>query len=722
MKRCFRLCRARFFLAFTLTLIGSAYPVLASHPSANPTFTSLPNFSPTAAADHLRAPQLNPPKVDLGRALKDFIPDEPSAETPATEWMLHKTADGAHPDGNEQQLIWLMNRARHDPTAEGIWLATVDDPDIANARSYFSVDLVVLQNEFAGYDSKPPAAFDVRLYEAAKAHSDDLILRDAQDHDGQFDRIQAVGFVFNAARGCVFSYSQNASYGHAAFNIDWGWDEDGMQTGRGHRMAIMSIDGDYTNVGIAAVREADSSTSVGPWVITGNYCNARTSVTDHYNRFLVGTVWTDSNGNSMFDPTEGISGVTVRPDHGTYYAVTSNSGGYAIPLLASGEYQVSFSGSSLPSEIVQGITVGAASVLLDLLVGSSAGEPQALTGSATGISSTSATVHGTVNPDGESTTYYFEYGTTAGYGLQTTGQSVAVDSEVSAAIAGLSPETTYHYRIVATNSYGTARGADKTFTTWPTYESTTEPLITEYYHDILDRGPDTLGLAGWQAAIDRIVALEIDIKEGFIALAKFFFNSEEYINQEKSAQQYVTDLYQTFLNREPDQAGLDYWVGLLAQGLSRNVVLNYFVYSDEFTLYMADQFDSFTSKPECNLVNDLYRGLQGRLPDSEGFNSWVGLMREAMSEGEQAVRNLAHQIAVGFMQSEEYALRDRSDREFLEDLYNGILRRGAQPEEIDGWLVSIHGGMTRSEVLHAFTNSPEFQPRVQQISAASVMP
>ena len=41
---------------------------------------------------------------------------------PETEWLLHKTEDGSHPDNNEQQMVWLMNRARTNPIEEGKWL------------------------------------------------------------------------------------------------------------------------------------------------------------------------------------------------------------------------------------------------------------------------------------------------------------------------------------------------------------------------------------------------------------------------------------------------------------------------------------------------------------------------------------------------------------------------------------------------------------------------
>lgn len=284
-----------------------------------------------------------------------------SLAAPTTEWTLHKSTDNQHPDGNEQQVMWLMNRARANPTQEGAWLATSSDPEIAGGRDYFGVNTTLLQTEFASYSAKPPAAFDVRLYNAARAHSEDLIARDAQDHTGQFSRITSAGFSYTTCRGNVFAYASSSLNAHAAWNIDWGYGEDGMQSSRGHRKAIMRLDGPYTNVGVALVYEADPRTDVGPYVSTGNYCQAA-NAPDHYNRFLVGTVWEDLDGDGMYDPGEGIGGVTVTPDTGTYFAVTSNSGGYAIPITSPGSYQVSFSGavSGLGS-----VVVGADSVLMD---------------------------------------------------------------------------------------------------------------------------------------------------------------------------------------------------------------------------------------------------------------------------------------------------------------------------------------------------------------------
>jgi len=299
-----------------------------------------------------------PPLVPQARsALEAASPDS------VTEWLLHKTADGTHPDGVEQAYLWLMNRARRDPLAEGLFLAATGDLGVQHAISFFQVDLDVLRQEFAAIAPTPPAAFDVRLYAAARAHSLDLIARDAQDHNGQFDRVTEAGFRASGMRGNVFAFSREPLYGHAAFNIDWGGnDGTGMQTGRGHRKAIMSMDGDYTNVGLAAVPELDPDTRVGPSVVTGNYARASTSRPDHHNRFLVGTVWEDLDEDGLYDPGEGLEDVVVMPSTGPYFAVTAAGGGYAIPMLAAGPVEVRF------EAFTAAVDVQTTSVLLDFLV------------------------------------------------------------------------------------------------------------------------------------------------------------------------------------------------------------------------------------------------------------------------------------------------------------------------------------------------------------------
>ena len=94
--------------------------------------------------------------------------------------------------------------------------------------------------------------------------------------------------------------------------------------------------------------------------------------------------------------------------------------------------------------------------------------PAVTTTAATGVTSSGATMNGTVNPEGADTHYQFDYGTTTSYGSSTTstdaGSGTSAVNE-NAPLTGLSPSTTYHYRIEATNSAGTTDGADQQFTT-----------------------------------------------------------------------------------------------------------------------------------------------------------------------------------------------------------------------------------------------------------------
>ena len=94
--------------------------------------------------------------------------------------------------------------------------------------------------------------------------------------------------------------------------------------------------------------------------------------------------------------------------------------------------------------------------------------PTVTTSAASSVSQTGATLNGSVNPNGQATTYYFQYGTTTGYGSQiasTSAGSGSADVSVNAAVSGLTAGTLYHFRLVATNGAGTTNGADLTFTT-----------------------------------------------------------------------------------------------------------------------------------------------------------------------------------------------------------------------------------------------------------------
>jgi phosphodiesterase/alkaline phosphatase D-like protein len=111
----------------------------------------------------------------------------------------------------------------------------------------------------------------------------------------------------------------------------------------------------------------------------------------------------------------------------------------------------------------------ALAVLLALTaVASAASAPTAKTGSHGNITDHSAVLRGVVNPNGSATTYYFQYGLTTAYGVNTVQHSAGSGTarkSVRALAGSLLPGTIYHYRLVATNAAGTAVGADHTVKT-----------------------------------------------------------------------------------------------------------------------------------------------------------------------------------------------------------------------------------------------------------------
>ena len=100
--------------------------------------------------------------------------------------------------------------------------------------------------------------------------------------------------------------------------------------------------------------------------------------------------------------------------------------------------------------------------------GGTGGAPLAVTGAASAITVSAATLQGQVNPNGKSTFAYFEYGPTTAYGSATARESKGNGNtltSVTQSATGLLPGTLYHYHCVAENGSATSTGADATFTT-----------------------------------------------------------------------------------------------------------------------------------------------------------------------------------------------------------------------------------------------------------------
>lgn len=141
-----------------------------------------------------------------------------------------------------------------------------------------------------------------------------------------------------------------------------------------------------------------------------------------------------------------------QPGGTTFAPVSANLSGLAPATTYYYALEVSLNGTTTPG------TVNNLTTLTP--------PPSVATGAASAITSTSATVAGSVNPGGVAATYQVQFGPTANYGYSTAPLAAAGASRpVSVPLTGLRPGTTYHYRLVASNAAATVVGADGTFTT-----------------------------------------------------------------------------------------------------------------------------------------------------------------------------------------------------------------------------------------------------------------
>jgi hypothetical protein len=97
----------------------------------------------------------------------------------------------------------------------------------------------------------------------------------------------------------------------------------------------------FQEIGVGVV--LGQGDSVGPQLVTQDFGTQQGATP-----FLTGVAYYDWNGNGFYDHGEGIGGITVLVDDSMFYAVTADTGGYAVPVSGDGNYTVTFSGPGLP--------------------------------------------------------------------------------------------------------------------------------------------------------------------------------------------------------------------------------------------------------------------------------------------------------------------------------------------------------------------------------------
>jgi hypothetical protein len=273
---------------------------------------------------------------------------------------------------------------------------------------------------------------------------------------------------------CEFRYGTTSSYGSTAACLPAGpfstsfnavtADLVGLQPATTYHYRLESTTSSGTTPGAdetfttAARLVSPPTVSIKPVTVFGEHSatfsgevNPNESATTYHFEYSSDGVWTPlkeenaGNGSSAVTVTQTVTGLTGHTP-------------YRVRLVA-----VNSCGPG---------TTGCGTSTAEATFSTLAAPPQVSGTGATDISAGAATLHATIHPENNPTTYRFEYGPTASYGSTVpAGEgdlgASSTPTQVSQAIAGLSPDTTYHFRVLASNGVGAPTATpDQTFTTF----------------------------------------------------------------------------------------------------------------------------------------------------------------------------------------------------------------------------------------------------------------
>jgi hypothetical protein len=158
------------------------------------------------------------------------------------------------------------------------------------------------------------------------------------------------------------------------------------------------------------------------------------------------------------------------------------------------------------------------------------------------------------------------------------------------------------------------------------------------YQNVLNRAADGGGKAHWLAVLAGGASrgeVMIGFSESAEFVAKTGTTAPTTIQQAE-----VYRLYVAFFQRQPDQAGFGYWVGVRASGTSLRDIANLFASSAEFVT-------TYGSLTDARFVELVYSNVLGRVADAGGSGHWQAQLAAGLSRG---------QMMIGFSQSGELVL------------------------------------------------------------------
>jgi uncharacterized protein YkwD len=503
------------------------------------------------------------------------------------------------PTAVEQQFLERLNDARANPAAYGASIG-VDLSTVAPSE---------------------PLAFDTRLIQAARLHSQDMSANNYFDHTspsgaGPDGRIAAAGFP-------AFGWGESIAAGYPTPETALqGLITDAGVADLGHRRHLLAIDAAFRGLNLAGVGIVQNGTGAYQ-----DYDTIDTSATTDTRPYLTGVVYGDANHNGLYDAGEGLGGVTVAVQ-GAGSTTTFGSGGYSLQL-SPGTYTVTFSGGGLAAPATRTVSVGAINYRLTITADAATQASASLTDASATSGATSS--NGALSTSTTSTTstplaepwptppsdpsqawlfnvYQALLSRTPGQGdysywLGAVQQGATHDDVVGAIMQSqeyLVKDGARWLPQVYQTLLGRAPGAGD-FNYWlnvlgsgtshdvvvanivmsPEYQNSTggqpSAWLSKVYQNLLSRPTGAADQGYWMGVLQGGAS--------YADVALQMMQSQEY--QLAGDRGWLTQLYQTVLDRNPRDGDLAYWVGAIQAGATRAAIVDVFLSSAEFNHRIA---------------------------------------------------------------------------------------------------------------------------------------
>ena len=247
-----------------------------------------------------------------------------------------------------------------------------------------------------------------------------------------------------------------------------------------------------------------------------------------------------------------------------------------------------------------------------------------------------------------------------------------------------------------------------------TYEANVSPVeafVIRFYTKALERQADQSGVSYW------VNALKSGVKNG-AGIADAFIFGEEFQLKKVDNEKFIDIMYQVFMDREADNGGKNYWIGLLNQGMSRREACSKFIKSAEFSQICSSygirrgelSTDGAENVPSDNtntvneamirFVRQAYENILGRTADEEGLSYYASLISKGNLTG-------AGLLEI-FLKSQEFSQANLSNEEIVKIMYRACLGREADARGMSYWVSLLNQGGSETYIASKFSGSQEF--------------